>query len=110
MTMHPVSSDPAAKFDYYKTIQAQRMPLGKIRPSVTAVGGGVTPINQAEIQKDLGNDIIIGVGGAIQGHPLGTTTGARTVMTAVEAVSKGISLAAAAEECEGLKAALQIWS
>ncbi len=69
MTMHPAHSNPTARFDFYKTIQAQRLPLGKINPVVSAVGGGVTPINQAVIQKDLGNDIIIGVGGAIQGHP-----------------------------------------
>lgn len=110
MTMHPTHNDPIAKFDFYKTIQAQRLPLARINPSVSAVGGGVTPINQAKIQKDLGKDIIIGVGGAIQGHPLGTTAGARTVMTAVEAASNGVSLVTAAEECEGLQIALKIWS
>lgn len=109
MTMYPNRGDTAAMLDFYQTVQAQNLPLGGIRPVVTTVGGGVTPINQQILQKELGSDIIIGIGGAIQGHPMGTTVGAQTAMTAVEAVANGIELETAAENCEGLKKAFQYW-
>ncbi len=96
--------------DFYQTVQAQNLSLGGIRPLVTTVGGGVTPLNQEILQKELGNDIIIGIGGAIQGHPMGTTVGAQTAMTAVQATANGISLQTAAESCEGLKTAFQLWN
>jgi 2,3-diketo-5-methylthiopentyl-1-phosphate enolase len=110
MTMYPNRNDSAAMLDFCHTVQAQNLPLKGIRPLVTTVGGGITPINQEQLQKELGNDIIIGIGGAIQGHPMGTTIGAQTAMTAVEATAQGISLETAAKNCEGLKAAIQSWN
>lgn len=109
MTMYPDRNNQEAMFDFYKTVQAQGLPIGNLKPVVTTVGGGVTPVNQAGIQQDLGNDIIIGIGGAIQGHPMGTTVGAKTAMAAVEATAKGIPLEIAAQSCEGLQKALDFW-
>ena len=109
MTMHPDRADPAAMLDFFATVQAQRLPMGRIRPVVTAVGGGVTPANQARVQEDLGKDLIIGIGGAIQGHPLGTATGAEAAMLAVEATAGGVPLEKAAEGHKGLKLALERW-
>lgn len=110
MTMYPNQQDSAALFDFYQTVQSQNLPLKGIRPLVTAVGGGITPINQEKLQKELGSDIIIGIGGAVQGHPMGTTEGARAAMAAVEASAKGIPLETAAETCEGLRVALEAWN
>ncbi|MGE5614844.1 MAG: RuBisCO large subunit C-terminal-like domain-containing protein [Bacillota bacterium] len=109
MTMYPPRNNPKAMYEFYRTVQSQKLPLGNIKKVVTAVGGGVTPVNQAVLQKDLGNDIIIGVGGAIQGHPMGTTAGAKAVMAAVKATSEGISLEDAAAGCEELQVALKTW-
>lgn len=109
MTMHPDRADPAAMYDFYKTVQAQRLPLGAIRPVVTTVGGGVTPANQAAVQSELGRDCVIGIGGAIQGHPMGTAAGARAAVAAVSASAAGVSLEEAAESCEELRAALELW-
>ncbi len=110
MTMYPNRQDTAAMLDFYQTVQAQNLALGAIRPLVTTVGGGVTPLNQEILQKELGSDIIIGIGGAIQGHPMGTTVGAQTAMTAVQATASGIPLQTAAESCEGLKTVFQLWN
>jgi 2,3-diketo-5-methylthiopentyl-1-phosphate enolase len=109
MTMLPNRADAAAMHDFYRTVQAQRLPMRSTRPVLTAVGGGITPVNQARVQEDLGPDLIIGIGGAIQGHPLGTTVGARTAMAAVEATARGIPLAEAAVGNEGLRIALKNW-
>lgn len=109
MTMYPNRSDPAAMYDFYRTVQAQRLPMGGVRPVVTTVGGGVTPINQAKVQEELGPDIIIGIGGAIQGHPLGTHVGSATAVAAVEATARGRSLDDLAREHEGMRVALESW-
>lgn len=109
MTMTPESGSARALLAFRQTVQAQRLPIPGIHPVVTTVGGGITPINQAAMQAELGHDCIIGIGGAIQGHPLGTTVGAQTAMAAVMASAKGIPLEEAALSCDGLKAALKIW-
>lgn len=109
MTMFVGDANAADRYDFLKTVQAQRMPLKNIRPVVTTVGGGVTPLNLASIYRDLGQDSILGVGGAIQGHPGGATCGAKATMTAVKAAVGGISLEEAAQSCEHLKAAIDCW-
>ena len=109
MTMNPDHGDPAAMLDFRQIVQAQNLPLPGVRPLVTAVGGGVTPVNQRELQKELGGDVIIGIGGAIQGHPMGTTAGAQAAMAAVKATAQGTDLETAAESCESLRAALKLW-
>ncbi len=110
MTMFPNRQDASAMLDFYQTVQAQNLPMNGIRPLVTTVGGGITPINQEALQKELGSDVIIGIGGAVQGHPMGTTAGAKTAMEAVEATAKGIPLEAAAKSSEGLRAAIRFWN
>ena len=109
MTMCPDPNRDAAMQDFRKTVQMQRLPLASLPPIVTVVGGGITPVNQQWIQAALGNDVIIGIGGAVQGHPMGPTVGAQTAIYAVDAVAKGISVRDAAEEHEGLRAALSLW-
>lgn len=109
MTMFAGETNAEDRYDFFKTVQAQRMPLGNIKPSVTTVGGGITPLNLASIYNDLGKDIILGVGGAIQGHPCGAACGAKATMSAVNAAVNGISLDEAAESCKNLKVALDCW-
>ncbi len=109
MTMFVGENNAADRYDFLKTVQAQRLPLQNIGPVVTTVGGGVTPLNLASIYHDLGKDAILGVGGAIQGHPGGAACGAKATMSAVKAAVAGISLDEAAESCEHLQAAIDCW-
>lgn len=87
----------------------QRLPIPDLAPTVTTVGGGITPINQVWLQKLLGNELILGIGGAVQGHPMGVTQGAIAAMTAVRATAAGIPLKTAAENCSALQKCLQLW-
>jgi 2,3-diketo-5-methylthiopentyl-1-phosphate enolase len=98
-----------AVYEFHRTIQAQTLPLGGIPKILPAVGGGVTPANQAYIQELLGHEVIIGIGGAIQGHPMGTSAGAEAAMMAVKSSARGIALDKAAESCPPLKKALELW-
>lgn len=109
MIMHPLDREGPAYVEYLQTVQAHRLPLGKIRPVCTAVGGGITPLNAAAICKDLGPDTILGVGGAVQGHPDGAAAGAKAMLRSVEAAMKGVPLEEAAVQCPELRKALEIW-
>jgi 2,3-diketo-5-methylthiopentyl-1-phosphate enolase len=109
MTPFPNKNDSKAVYEFHRTIQAQTLPLGSIAKVLPAVGGGVTPVNQAYLQGLLGHEIIIGIGGAIQGHPMGTPAGAEAAMAAVKATASGLALEDAAAGCAALKKALELW-
>jgi 2,3-diketo-5-methylthiopentyl-1-phosphate enolase len=109
MTPFPDGGDFRAVYEFHRTIQAQTLPLGGIPKTLPAVGGGVTPVNQSYIQELLGHEVIIGIGGAIQGHPMGTTAGAEAAMAAVKASARGLPLEEAAGNCAPLKKALELW-
>jgi 2,3-diketo-5-methylthiopentyl-1-phosphate enolase len=56
-----------------------------LRPTLPMVGGGIRADHIASLVEVGGIDLMIGVGGAIQGHPNGTAAGGRVVMQAVDA-------------------------
>lgn len=95
--------------DLLRTVQAHRLPLGRVKPVLSVVGGGVTPLNVASLYRDFGPDIIIAVGGGVQGHPQGATAGARAMMAATRAAVAGRALAEAAGDSPELAAALDFW-
>ena len=109
MIMHPADRKGPGYLEYLQTVQAHRLPIGRMRPVCTAVGGGVTPLNVAAICRDLGPDTILGVGGAIQGHPDGAAAGAKAMLRAVEAAARGVALEEAARQCPELQKAMEIW-
>ena len=109
MIMHPADRKGPGYLEYLQTVQAHRLPIGRMRPACTAVGGGVTPLNVAAICRDLGPDTILGVGGAIQGHPDGAAAGAKAMLRAVEAAARGVALEEAARQCPELQKAMEIW-
>jgi 2,3-diketo-5-methylthiopentyl-1-phosphate enolase len=59
--------------------------------------------------EELGKDFILGAGGAIYGHPMGPTAGARAFRQAIDATLGGITLAEAAKRSPELEAALSLW-
>jgi 2,3-diketo-5-methylthiopentyl-1-phosphate enolase len=109
MIMHPADRNSPAYLEYLQTVQAHRLPLGRMKQVCTAVGGGVTPLNAAAICRDLGPDTILGVGGAIQGHPDGAAAGAKAMLRSVEAAVKGEALEEAASQCPELRKAIEVW-
>ena len=59
--------------------------------------------------KDLGNDLIIGAGGGVHGHPLGVIAGAKAFHQAIDAVQQGVSLKEMAKKKKELKLAIEKW-
>ena len=109
VSMVPNRKNAAAMYNYYQTVQAQRLPWGNVKPVVTAVGGGLTPVNQAGLQRDLGMDCVLAIGGSIQGHPMGACMGAQAAMEAVKATAKNIPLEETAQSCPPLAQAMALW-
>jgi 2,3-diketo-5-methylthiopentyl-1-phosphate enolase len=104
------SSYPLLRDKYLRTAQMQRMPLYHLKPTLPVVGGGIHPATAARIVEDMGFDVMLAVGGAIQGHPDGTDAGARAMRQAIEAVTSGVPLAEKARECPELRKALEVWN
>lgn len=105
---------PYAKFRFMrekhlKIASALRMPLFHLKPVFPMPGGGVHPGMLPTLMEDLGKDWIIGAGGAIHGHPMGATAGARAFRQAIDAVMAGVSLEDAIKEHKELKASIDAW-
>ncbi len=107
MTMYPSAPDSHGYLEFCKTVQKQKLPLGQIKPVFTVVGGGVTPLNLSAVVREVGCDVILGIGGAIQGHPMGARSGSEAAMAAVKAAYSGVSLEEAAKNCPPLAAILE---
>lgn len=93
---------------YMNTVHQLTLPLYDVKPVFPAVGGGVHPGMVEQYISDLGSDIILAAGGAIQGHPKGAASGVRAMRQAVDAVMSGISLEDA-KNSEDLRIALELW-
>lgn len=109
MTMYSKITDTKGRMEYYQNIQQQMSSIPGTHKFVTTVGGGITPLDIPEIALELGSDVIIGIGGAIQGHSMGTTAGAKAVMDAVEAFANGMTLEEKAQDSKELKKAIEDW-
>jgi len=109
MTMFSANKDTPAMLECIQTVQKQKLPMGNLKPVMTAFGGGVTPMSVKGMLETFGKDIIMGVGGAIQGHPMGTTAGAKAVMDALIGTVNGLELDEIACDSPELKAAIDIW-
>lgn len=103
MTMFPGTTAGDRTLPFLQTVQSQQLPMNGILPTMTAVGGGLTPFNIGDVVATLGNDIILGVGGAIQGHPAGATRGAKAVMTMLQAIVNGQDTVSLCHEDNDLK-------
>ena len=78
-----------------------------IAPTFPVIGGGVHPGTVETYMGELGPDIILGAGGAIQGHPDGAAAGADAMRQAIDAVMAGQRVGDAAQEHPELRRALE---
>jgi 2,3-diketo-5-methylthiopentyl-1-phosphate enolase len=109
MFSSPYSTYPFMKRRYKQIANLQRLPLYEMHQTMPVVGGGIHPNAAKKITDDLGKEIMLAVGGAILGHPLGITEGAKAMMKAVEVIGNGGDLMNSAKCHKGLKIALDKW-
>ncbi|TAJ46436.1 MAG: transcriptional regulator [Herbiconiux sp.] len=105
----PYSGYPVRPLQYVRTAHQLLLERPGIRPTMPIIGGGVHPGTVDRYVSDLGNDIVLGVGGAIQGHPGGAAAGVRAMRQAVDARMAGVPVAEAAASNEELGLAVAAW-
>ena len=94
---------------HIRLAQAMTEPFHGIRPILPAPGGGLHAGMTRRLFDDLGTDFAIGAGGAVHGHPMGATAGARAFRQAIDAVVRGEPLSDARAAHPELAAALDRW-
>ncbi len=107
LTITPYGGYPLRRLQYLKTVQQLRLPRPHVAPTFPVVGGGVHPGTVQTYLDELGPDIVLGAGGAIQGHPDGAAAGADAMRQAIDAVMAGRSVVDAGREHPALGRALE---
>jgi 2,3-diketo-5-methylthiopentyl-1-phosphate enolase len=107
VTITPYGGYPLRRLPYLRTIQQLTLPRPHIAPTFPIIGGGVHPGTVETYMGELGNDIVLGAGGAIQGHPDGAAAGADAMRQAIDAVMAGRPVVDAAPEHPELARALE---
>ncbi|MEI6101525.1 MAG: RuBisCO large subunit C-terminal-like domain-containing protein, partial [Eubacteriales bacterium] len=105
----PFGGYPLQYEKYIRTVHQLTLPFFDKKPIMPAVGGGVHPGMSEQYIGDLGRDIILGSGGAIYGHPMGATAGAKAMRQSIDAVMQGIPLDEYAGNHPELARALELW-
>lgn len=105
----PYGGYPYLRQKYMLMAQTLKQKLHHLKPSLPAVGGGVTPGMVPRLVRELGTDVVIAAGGSIQGHPMGPAAGARAMRQAIAAAVDGVDLKQAAQSAPELAAALEQW-
>ena len=90
----PLASRPLPAPVFHATVDRLREPWLDVSPGMPVVGGGLRADHAPALYDWLGPDVIIGVGGAIQGHPDGATAGVRAVLAAIDRAVDGGSRSA----------------
>ncbi len=83
-TTTPFARRPPSGLVYEKTLQWMREPSGTHKPTMPMLAGGVTGSMIGSLVRQSGVDVMLGIGGGIQGHPRGAEAGARAVRAAID--------------------------
>ncbi|KZL88985.1 RuBisCO large subunit C-terminal-like domain-containing protein [Clostridium magnum] len=105
----PYGGYPLERQKYLRTYHELSLPLKEIKPTLTSCGGGVNPGIVGKFIKDLGTDIMLAPGGAVQGHPMGAAAGVHAMLQAIEASMHKIPMEEAVKDHKELKAAIDLW-
>lgn len=105
----PYGGYPMQRTSFIMTAQQLRLPRPAVRPALPMVGGAVHPGVVELYISELGHDIVLSPGGAVQGHPDGPTAGARAVRQAVDAAMAGVPPTEYATDHQELAVALDQW-
>ncbi len=103
----PYGGYPLRRLQYVRIVQQLTLARPHIAPTFPVIGGGVHPGTVETYLRELGPDIILGAGGAIQGHPDGAAAGADAMRQAIDAAMAGRPVVAAAQEHPELARALE---
>ena len=105
----PYGGYPLRNQKYIQTINNLVLPLKNIKPTMPSIGGGVHPGIVEKYINEVGKDIVLAAGGAIQGHNMGAIAGARAMRQAIDIVVNGGDFQNEYAQFEELKNAVDRW-
>jgi 2,3-diketo-5-methylthiopentyl-1-phosphate enolase len=105
----PYGGYPLRRQKYLQTVQKLTLPMGKIRPTMPSIGGGVHPGIVEKYIHEVGKDIVLASGGAIQGHEMGPCAGAKAMREAIDIVINGGDFLTAARQYPELQESIDRW-
>jgi 2,3-diketo-5-methylthiopentyl-1-phosphate enolase len=105
----PYGKIPHTIESYVKTGYTMQQPMANLKPTWPLVGGGVQPGMVDLLMKDLGNDLVLGVGAGIHAHPMGPRAGAMAMRQAIDASLAGQSLKDACKDHKELDTCIAEW-
>ena len=105
----PYGGYPMSHRQYLLTALQLRVERPHLRGVMPILGGGVHPGLVRTFVDELGNDIVLGAGGAVQGHPDGAAAGVRAMRQAVDAAVSGVDVEEASKDHSDLASALAAW-
>lgn len=95
--------------NFLKLFKVSIAPMAHIKPMITQTGGSINPINARTVLEDVGDDVMLVVGGSVQAHPMGLTAGIKAIRQAIDSHEQGIDLKQAAQNNEELGKAWELW-
>jgi 2,3-diketo-5-methylthiopentyl-1-phosphate enolase len=90
-TTTPYARRPPSRLVYQKTLQWMSEAGGAHKRTMPMLAGGVTGAMIGPLIRESGVDVILGVGGGIQGHPDGAEAGTRAIRAAIEEAMTGMA-------------------
>ena len=106
----PYGKAPVIPDKFKNVAKNLTFPLYDLKPTFPMPSGGITPSMVPKAMADLGNDIVIGSGGAIHAHPQGPIAGGKAFRQAIDATVNGITLEEYAKEHPELDIVLKQWA
>ncbi len=100
---------PLLSSKHLKIAQALTDRFYHIKRTWPMPGGGIHPGMVHLLYRDMGRDFMVGAGGAVHGHPMGPSAGARALRQAIDAAVEGIPVTVKAKEHPELEGALGMW-
>lgn len=105
----PYGTVPMLKEKYLKIALILTSPFYSCRKSWPLVGGGLHPGVAGLVLDDLGEDVILGAGGAIHAHPMGPQAGTRAFRQVIDILLKGLDMSSEYQQYPELKEAIGEW-
>lgn len=105
----PYGGYPLKKSRYLRTAHELMLDHPSYKKTMPCCGGGVNPGIVPTYIKQLGKDIMLAAGGAVQGHPDGAKCGVKAMIQSIESSCEGIDLKEARKKYKELDRALDTW-
>jgi 2,3-diketo-5-methylthiopentyl-1-phosphate enolase len=94
---------------YLRMSLGLRAPLHDTVGAWPIVGGAFKPGHLPQVFAELGRDFVVGAGGAVYGHPMGATAGARAFRQGIDLMMTRGSFDGSETACPELAAAVERW-